>query len=126
MPKSERPRERLVRDGPQALSNQDLIALLLGSGTKSESVIQLSARVIQHFDGLKLLKEASIKELMDIRGIGEAKAVQLKAALELGRRIHQYPAEDRYVIRSPEDVSNYMMEEMRHLQQEHFICVYLS
>lgn len=126
VPKSERPRERLVRDGPQALSNQDLIALLLGSGTKSESVIQLSARVIQHFDGLKLLKEASIKELMDIRGIGEAKAVQLKAALELGRRIHQYPAEDRYVIRSPEDVSNYMMEEMRHLQQEHFICVYLS
>ncbi|RKL65908.1 hypothetical protein CR203_17700 [Salipaludibacillus neizhouensis] len=126
VPKSERPRERLVRDGPQALSNQDLIALLLGSGTKSESVIQLSARVIQHFDGLKLLKEASIKELMDIRGIGEAKAVQLKAALELGRRIHQYPAEDRYVIRSPEDVSNYMMEEMRHLQQEHFICLYLN
>lgn len=126
VPKSERPRERLVRDGPQALSNQDLIALLLGSGTKSESVIQLSGRVIQHFDGLKLLKDASIKELMDIRGIGEAKAVQLKAALELGRRIHQYPAEDRYVIRSPEDVSNYMMEEMRHLNQEHFICVNLS
>lgn len=126
VPKSERPRERLIRDGAQALSNQEIIALLLGSGTKSESVLQLAARVIQHFDGLKLLKEASVKELMDIRGIGEAKAVQLKAALELGRRIHQYPAEDRYVIRSPEDASSYMMEEMRHLQQEHFVALYLN
>ncbi|WP_233254318.1 RadC family protein [Salipaludibacillus keqinensis] len=126
VPKSERPRERLVRDGPQALSNQELIALLLGSGSKSESVIQLAARVIQHFDGLKLLKDASVKELMDIRGIGEAKAVQVKAALELGRRVQQFQAEDRYVIRSPEDVSQYMMEEMRHLNQEHFICLYLN
>lgn len=126
VPKSERPRERLVREGPQALSNQELIALLLGSGTKSESVLQLAARVIQHFDGLKLLKEASIKELMDIKGIGEAKAVQLQAALELGKRIKQLPVEDRYVIRSPEDVSQYMMDEMRHLNQEHFICLYLN
>lgn len=126
VPKSERPRERMLREGPQSLSNQDLIALLLGSGTRSESVIQLSARVIQHFNGLKMLKDASIKELMDIHGIGEAKAVQLRAALELGKRIKQFPAEDRYVIRSPEDVSLYMMDEMRHLQQEHFVCLYLN
>ncbi|MDG5786853.1 DNA repair protein RadC [Evansella sp. AB-P1] len=126
VPKSERPRERMVREGSQALSNQELIALLLGSGTKSESVIQLSARVIQHFDGLKLLKEASIKELQDIKGIGEAKAVQLKAAMELGKRIQQFSIEDRYTIRSPEDAANYMMEEMRHLTQEHFVCLYLN
>jgi DNA repair protein RadC len=126
VPKSERPRERMLREGPQSLSNQDLIALLLGSGTKSESVIQLSARVIQHFNGLKMLKEASVKELMNIHGIGEAKAVQLRAALELGKRIQQFPAEDRYVVRSPEDVSLYMMDEMRHLQQEHFVCLYLN
>jgi len=126
VPKRERPRERMVKDGSQALSNQDLIALLLGSGTKSESVIDLSARVLQHFDGLKLLKEASVKELQSIRGIGEAKAVQLKAAMELGKRIQQFSVEDRYTIRSPEDVANYLMEEMRHLTQEHFVCVYLS
>ncbi|WP_088076075.1 MULTISPECIES: RadC family protein [Bacillaceae] len=126
VPKSERPRERMVKEGPQSLSNQELIALLLGSGTKSESVINLSAKVIKHFDGLKLLKDASIKELQDIRGIGEAKAVILKAALELGRRVQQSTFEDRYTIRSPEDVANYMMEEMRHLTQEHFVCLYLN
>ncbi|UTR11239.1 DNA repair protein RadC [Evansella sp. LMS18] len=126
VPKSERPRERLLKEGPQTLSNQELIALLLGSGTKEESVIHLSARVIQHFDGLKLLKEASVKELQDIRGIGEAKAVQLKAAIELGKRISKFTIEDRYTIRSPEDVANYVMEEMRHLTQEHFVALYLN
>ncbi|UCZ55355.1 DNA repair protein RadC [Bacillus shivajii] len=126
VPKSERPRERLLREGAHALSNQELIALLLGSGTKNESVIQLSARVLQHFDGLRLLKEASVKELQDIKGIGEAKAVLLKAALELGKRIRQLPPEDRYVIKSPEDVAEFMMEEMRHLTQEHFVALYLN
>src|SRR5690554_4382451 len=126
VPKSERPRERMRKEGPKALSNQELIALILGSGTKSESVLQLSARVLQNFDGLKLLKEASIKELMDIRGIGEAKAIQIMAAMELGKRIQQYSIEDRYTIRSPEDVANYMMDEMRHLNQEHFVCLYLN
>lgn len=126
VPKTERPRERMVRDGPNALSNQEIIALLLGSGTRSESVLQLATRVLQHFDGLRLLKEASIKELMDIHGIGVAKAVQIMAAMELGKRIQQFTIEDRYTIRSPEDVANYVMEEMRHLQQEHFVCLYLS
>ncbi|MFD1638851.1 RadC family protein [Evansella tamaricis] len=126
VPKSERPRERMIRDGAQSLSNQDLIALLLGSGTKTESVINLAAHVLKHFDGLRLLKEASVKELQDIKGIGEAKAVTLKAALELGKRVQQSTFEDRYTIRSPEDVANYMMEEMRHLTQEHFVCLYLN
>ncbi len=126
VPKSERPRERLLREGAQALSNQELIALLLGSGTRNESVIQLSARVLQHFNGLRLLKEGSVKELQEIKGIGEAKAVLLKAALELGKRIRQLPPEDRYVIKSPEDVADFMMEEMRHLTQEHFVTLYLN
>lgn len=126
VPKSERPRERMLKEGAQSLSNQELIALLLGSGTRYESVLHLSGRVLQHFDGLKLLKEASLKELQDIRGIGEAKAVQLKAAMELGKRIQQFSVEERYTIRSPEDVANYMMEEMRHLTQEHFVCLYLN
>ncbi|SDZ03994.1 DNA repair protein RadC [Evansella caseinilytica] len=126
VPKNERPRERMIREGSQSLSNQDLIALVLGSGTRSESVLELSGRVLQHFDGLKLLKEASVKELQMIRGIGEAKAVQLKAAMELGKRIQQYSAEERYVIRSPEDVAKYMMEDMRHLTQENFVCLYLN
>lgn len=126
VPKSERPRERMIKEGPKALSNQELIALILGSGTRSESVLQLAARVLKHFDGLRLLKEASIQELMEIRGIGEAKAVQILAAMELGKRIQQFTVEARYTIRSPEDVANLVMDEMRHLQQEHFVCLYLN
>lgn len=126
VPKSERPRERLLRDGAEALSNQELIALMLGSGTRAESVIDLAGRVVQHFDGLKLLKEATVQELMAIRGIGEAKAVQLRAALEIGRRIKQFPVEETHIVRSPQDVADYMMEEMRHLKQEHFVALYLN
>jgi DNA repair protein RadC len=116
----------MLRDGAEALSNQELIALLLRSGTKSESVLQLSTRVIQHFNGLTLFKEAQVKELTAIKGIGEAKAIQLLAALELGKRVYQFTSEERYVIRSPEDVAQYMMDEMRQLNQEHFVVLYLN
>ncbi|WP_236634750.1 RadC family protein [Alteribacter lacisalsi] len=126
VPKSERPRERMLQEGPSSLTNQELVALILGSGTRDESVLSLSGRVIRHFDGLRLLKDASIKEFQDIHGIGDAKAVQLKAAIELGRRIHKFPTEERYAIRSPEDVANFVMDDMRHLMQEHFVCLYLN
>ncbi|MFC0557814.1 RadC family protein [Halalkalibacter alkalisediminis] len=126
VPERERPRERLLQEGPIALSNQEILAILLRTGTKQESVLQLAQRVLAKFDGLLLLKEAAIEELCTIKGIGEAKAVELSAAIELGRRIHSLQPEDRYVIRSPEDVSNYVMEDMRFLQQEHFDCLYLN
>jgi DNA repair protein RadC len=75
---------------------------------------------------LRLLKDASVDEMMSIKGIGSAKAVQIMAAVELGRRIHRLQYEDRYVIRSPEDAANYVMEDMRFLTQEHFVCLYLN
>jgi DNA repair protein RadC len=126
VPKSERPRERLMQHGAEALSNQELLALLLGSGTRRESVMDLAGRLIQTFDGLKLLKDATVSELMDVKGIGEAKAVQMRAALEIGRRIKQFPVEETHVVRSPQDAADYMMEEMRHLKQEHFVALYLN
>ena len=125
-PSSERPRERFLRDGPQSLSNQEIIALLLRTGTKNESVLQLSERLLTYFDGLRLLKDASIEEMTSIHGIGEAKAIQLLAAVEIGRRIGNLRYPDRYVIRSPEDCANYCMNDMRFLTQEHFVCVYLN
>ncbi|MES1038035.1 RadC family protein [Peribacillus simplex] len=125
-PKEERPRERFLQDGPQSLSNQELLALLLRTGSKEESVLQLSGRLINSFKGLRLLKEASVEELTVIRGIGEAKAIQILASVELGRRINKLNDQDRYVIRSPEDGANYCMEEMRFLSQEHFVCLYLN
>lgn len=82
--------------------------------------------MLNHFEGLRFLKEASVAELTSISGIGEAKAVQVLAALELGRRINRLAYEDRYVIKSPQDGANYVMEEMRFLSQEHFVCLYLN
>lgn len=125
-PEEERPRERLMKDGPETLSNQELLAIILRTGTKKESVLQLSYRIIQNFEGLKLLKDASIEELTSLNGVGTAKAVQLIAAMELGRRVSRLQLEERYTIRSPEDGANYVMEDMRFLSQEHFVCLYLN
>ncbi|NEY71797.1 RadC family protein [Bacillus mesophilus] len=125
-PQNERPRERLIQDGPTSLSNHELLAILLRTGSKQESVIQLANKLLNQFEGLRLLKDATIEELSNIKGIGETKAIQILAALELGRRVGRLQYEDRFVIRSPEDGANYMMEELRFLSQEHFVCLYLN
>lgn len=125
-PQDERPRERFVQNGPQSLSNHELVAILLRSGTKDESVLQLSNRLLTQFEGLRLLKDASLDEITSIKGIGTAKAIQLLAAVEIGRRISNLSYEDRYIIRSPEDGANYVMNDMRFLSQEHFVCLYLN
>jgi DNA repair protein RadC len=125
-PEDQRPRERLVQDGPKSLSNHELLAILLRTGSKEESVLQLANKLLTSFEGLRLLKDASIEEITNIKGIGNVKAVQILAAVELGRRIHRIQYEDRYVIRSPEDAANYVMEDMRFLSQEHFVCLYLN
>jgi len=126
VPKEERPRERLLKYGASQLSNQELIAILIGSGTKHESVMDVANRLLIHFEGLKLLEEATIEEMTAIKGIGVAKGVTLLAAIELGRRIRQYVPEDRYIIRSPKDGANFVMESMRHLNQEHLIVLFLD
>lgn len=126
VPKEDRPRERLLKLGASHLSNQELLAILIGSGTKDESVMALSNRVLMHFEGLNLLKDATIEELTAIKGIGAAKGVLLLSALELGRRMSQHKPNDRYVIRSPEDGADYVMEEMRNLNQEHFVVLFLN
>ncbi|MCM3704434.1 MULTISPECIES: RadC family protein [Cytobacillus] len=125
-PQDERPRERFIQNGPESLSNHELIAILLRTGTKDESVLQLANRLLTHFEGLRLLKDASLDEITAIKGIGSAKAIQVLAAVEIGRRISKLTYDDRYSIRSPEDGANYVMHEMRFLSQEHFVCLYLN
>ncbi|RBW71642.1 RadC family protein [Bacillus taeanensis] len=126
LPKQERPRERLLYEGVEALSNQELLAILLRTGTVNDSVIQLSQRLMQSFDGLRMLQHATVEELIAVKGIGLAKAVQILAAFELGRRIHRQHSGEKYTIRTPEDGANYVMEELRFLTQEHFVCIYLN
>ncbi|WP_394233104.1 DNA repair protein RadC [Niallia oryzisoli] len=125
-PKDERPRERFIQYGPESLSNQELIALMLRTGTKEESVLQLSNRLLTHFEGLRLLKDATLDEMTTLKGIGTAKAIQILASVELGRRISNLQHDDRYVIRSPEDGAKYVMNDMRFLSQEHFVTLYLN
>ncbi len=125
-PKDDRPRERLIKEGPSSLSTQELLAIVLRTGTKNESVLQISNQLLHKFDGLRLLMNASIEEISNINGIGEAKATQLLAAFELGKRSNRLQYEDRFVIKSPDDCAKFMMDEMRFLEQEHFICLYLN
>lgn len=126
VPKEERPRERLIKYGENHLSNQELLAILIGSGTRRESVMDLSNRVLVHFEGLKLLSEATIEQLTSIKGIGKAKGIAILAAIELGKRIRQYKPEESYTVRSPEDGADYIMEEMRNLNQEHLVVLFLN
>ncbi|CAG9611568.1 hypothetical protein BACCIP111899_00740 [Bacillus rhizoplanae] len=124
--KEDQPRERLLLEGASSLSNTELLAILLRTGSKEESVLTLANRILHHFDGLRMLKDATIEEMTSIHGVGMAKASQLIAAFELGRRMVRLEYQNRYNIRNPEDCARYMMEEMRFLQQEHFVCLYLN
>ncbi|MEI4829462.1 MULTISPECIES: RadC family protein [Bacillus] len=124
--KEDQPRERLLLEGASSLSNTELLAILLRTGSKEESVLTLANRILHHFDGLRMLKDATIEEMTSIHGVGMAKASQLIAAFELGRRMVRLEYQNRYSIRNPEDCARYMMEEMRFLQQEHFVCLYLN
>lgn len=126
VPKEDRPRERLLKLGSSHLSNQELLAILLGTGTKNESVMELANRLLMHFEGLNLLREATIEELTSIKGIGNAKGVIILSAIEIGKRMNEYKPDERYVVRSPEDGADYVMEEMRTLNQEHFVALFLN
>ena len=126
VPKEDRPRERLLKLGPAHLSNQEILAILIGSGTRDESVMSVANLVLMHFEGLKLLREANIEELTAVKGIGTAKGLLILSAIELGKRMNEYKPNDRYVIRSPEDGADYVMEEMRNLNQEHFVVLFLN
>jgi DNA repair protein RadC len=126
MPNSERPRERLARYGPGALSTAELVAILLRVGVKGENVIALSMRLLAQYGGLSGLARASFHELEVIKGVGPAKVTQIKAALELGRRLLVEAPDERPQIRSPADAANLLMVEMGLLDQEHLRLILLD
>lgn len=123
---ADRPRERLLRQGAMSLSNQELLAILLRTGTKEESVLALANRVLSTFERLHHLKHATIEEMIAIKGIGEVKAIQILAAIELGRRLSQKQNDDKFTVRSPQDAAAYLMPDMTSLSQEHFVALFLN
>ena len=118
MPSDERPRERLKHYGPQALSNSELLAILLRTGTTRDNVIELATKLLTKYGGLSGLMRADFGELCAEYGLGEAKASQLKAGLEIGRRLGMLQPDEKYQIKSPADAANLVMMEMTYLDHE--------
>jgi DNA repair protein RadC len=126
VPNEERPRERMLQYGSQALSNAELLAILLRTGTYSESAVTLAHRILSECGDFRSLVDMSKDQLTQIKGIGNAKALQIQASIELGRRLARSTHNEAVTIRSPESVANLMREELRYLQKEHFVCLFLN
>ncbi len=120
LPDADRPREKLVRRGAASLSDVELLAVLLGSGTRRTGVLDLASRILRTLDGR--LGSGNLDKLQSIAGVGEAKACQIEAALELARR---HIAKGRHVVREAADALPYL-QSIRGKKQEHFVCVSLN
>jgi DNA repair protein RadC len=115
---TERPRERLRSQGEQALSDAELLAILLRAGVPGENAVQVGSRLLREMGGLPGIQRAPLEVLMNQHGIGEAKAAQIKAAIELGRRLTVQEHEERPTINSPKDAAALVQYEMSALEQE--------
>ena len=123
----DKPREKYAAQGPTVLSDAELLAILLRTGTPTESAVDLSRRLLRSCNNqLNRLEELSLEQLMEIHGIGQAKAITLKAAFELGRRIRSEQVEDQGVIRSSNDAAEIMQERIGHLRHEEFWVILLN
>lgn len=127
LPKEERPRERLVKFGVQALSAQELLQLILGRGIAGESVVITAQKLLSQFGSLQKLAEASIEELSLIKGIGLAKATQLKATFEIGHRLStQTSAYKSKELTNPKKVHQLMKSKLKDYTREHFYIIILN
>lgn len=126
LPEWERPREKLRLQGVSGLSNAELLAVLLGSGTREQSALSLAQALLVSFPkGLSQMEELTLEELMEFPGIGLAKAARILCSLELARRVGLEPAH-QMCVSSPEAVYQYMKNKLMHLQREVFICLHLN
>ena len=125
LPDAERPRERLLQYGEQALSDTELLAIILRTGTQEENVLHFAGRILSAFDGLRGLARTSADEMTDIKGLGTAKAAQILAALELGRRASRIRPDDRPFIENAADAAQ-LVSDMGHLAQEQVRVILLD
>ncbi|NLA11311.1 MAG: DNA repair protein RadC [Firmicutes bacterium] len=126
LPAEERPREKMKALGAEALSNAELLAILLRTGSDRESALQLAVRLLSQSGGLRNLPGLSLEDMQEIRGVGPAKAAQLKAALEIGRRLATMPPDQAESITSPQRAAALVMEELRYKKKEHFVILLLN
>ena len=126
LPRQERPRERLQRFGPEALSAQELLALVIGRGIPKKSVMNIAQELLTRFGNVKAISQATIEELSQIKGIGLAKAAQIKACFELGRREDLEPELKNFDIKDPEAVVKAIRASIKDKAKEHFKLILLN
>lgn len=126
IPLTDRPREKAWKNGIKILSNNELLAILLRTGTKNSSVLELSQKIINHFNGLENLANCSIFELIQIHGIGKTKAIELIAIFELVHRTNKIITSYKIVINNPYDVLNLLKYELINIKNEHFYVILLN
>ncbi|MDD4859190.1 MAG: DNA repair protein RadC [Dehalococcoidales bacterium] len=127
LPMAERPRERLQRLGVEALSAQEILALIMGRGISGESVMVTAQRLLSQFGNLKGIAGASLEELAQVRGIGNAKACQLKASCELANRLdNRAESMNKMVVKTPEDVAGVVQGKLKGKQKEYFLTLLLD
>ncbi|NDL67951.1 RadC family protein [Anaerotalea alkaliphila] len=127
MPFSERPYEKLEQYGPQVLSDAELLAIIIRSGTRNDPSVSVARQILQlNPRGLGGIHQLTLEELKEIDGIGRVKSIQIKAIAELSKRLSKLHAMDKVRINSPSTVANIYMEEMRYLEQEHLKIVMLD
>lgn len=129
LPKAERPYEKCIHSGPESLSDAELLAVILRTGSKEDSSVTLAARVLdlRHPKGILSLLHLSLPELMAVKGIGRVKGIELLCVGELSRRIWKALATEAVpVFRNPSEISGYYMEDMRHKEQEELHLLMLN
>jgi DNA repair protein RadC len=124
LPKFERPREKLIKKGVTGLHKEELLAIILRTGIKGKSALRVANDILKKYGDRKLM-DVSYQELRNIRGVGPTKAVQIIAAIELGRRLFKNKTEKEAYINSPEDVLK-EIDHIRENKKENFICLYLD
>lgn len=126
VPEESRPRERLEQVGPDALTDAELLAILFRTGSRELNAVRLGEEVIKRFGSLKRLSQASLTELKQVHGVGRVKAIEIKAALELGKRTTAYKRITQKRIHNAQDVVDIIMPEMRLYETETLMCIHLS
>ena len=128
LPVDERPRERLLALGPGFLSNAELLAIVLRNGSKERSALQLAQDILSLYkdDGVSALGRMTAGELMCLQGIGSAKAAEVMAAVELGKRLNAHISRQRAMVTCPEDAADYAMPRFRYEDREHFAVILLN
>jgi DNA repair protein RadC len=125
--RDDRPREKLLLKGAETLSDSELLAILIHNGTRQKSAVDLAKEILKlGKDSLSELGKLSLKELMKIKGIGEAKAITIAAALELGRRRQAGPPPDKAVLTSSSEIARFLQNRLRDLRHEVFAVVFLN